>query len=195
MGAAAAPALQPEFAVEHGLESWNMPAKDWLTRDKRGSEIDVLMTANVVFNSSGKVLILQRAAHDSMPGRWEIPGGAVDGDDSTILHGAARELLEESGLIAKRFTHVVAEGPNQEPGQLFSTGRNRTKTWCRFTFHVDVENVDAVKVDSNEHQDFAWVSESEIREQKSGNRALPITSEGTRLLILEAFRLRQVKVE
>jgi 8-oxo-dGTP pyrophosphatase MutT (NUDIX family) len=29
-----------------------------------------------------------------MPNKWELPGGAVDDDDPTILHAAARELAE-----------------------------------------------------------------------------------------------------
>ena len=171
-----------------------MPAKNWLIEHRRDKEWDGLATANVVFNADGKVLLIQRADHDSMPNRWEIPGGAVDDEDPTILHGAARELWEESGLVAKRFTHVVTEGPDREPGQVFPNS-TKTKTWCRFSFHVEVERCDVVKVDPHEHQDFVWASERDILEQKIGDRKLAITRESMTALILEAFRLRRKKAE
>ncbi|KXJ87938.1 hypothetical protein Micbo1qcDRAFT_215248 [Microdochium bolleyi] len=47
-----------------------------------------------------RVLLVQRAPHDSMPLKWEVPGGGCDEDDPSILHSCARELLEEAGLRA-----------------------------------------------------------------------------------------------
>jgi 8-oxo-dGTP pyrophosphatase MutT (NUDIX family) len=150
-----------------------------------------LATADVVFNSDGKILLIQRAATDSMPNRWELPGGAVDDDDPTILHGAARELIEESGLVAKRFTHLVADGQGQhfDLGQAFPNS-TKTKLWCRFTFHVEVENCGQVKLDPKEHQDFAWVSEEEVRDGRVDSRDLQITRETVTALILKAFGMR-----
>ena len=123
-----------------------------------------------------------------MPNRWEVPGGACDEDDPTILHGAARELWEEAGLVAKRFTHLVTDSPDPEIEQVFPNS-TRTKTWCRFTFHVEVENCDTVKVDPDEHQDFVWASEEEVRQQKIGERELAITHDGVVRLILGVFGL------
>jgi 8-oxo-dGTP pyrophosphatase MutT (NUDIX family) len=178
------------FTIDNSLSPWNVPAQQWLVSHGKDAEYDGLATANVVFNSEDKVLLIQRASSDSMPNKWELPGGAVDDDDLTILHGAARELAEESGLVAKRFTHVVTEGPDHEPGQAFPNS-TRTKVWCRFTFHVEVVACNAVTLDPKEHQDFAWVSEQEVRERKMGNRELAITRDSMAGLILEAFRLRK----
>lgn len=124
----------------------------------------------------------------------DSPGGAADNEDPTIFHAAARELHEESGLIAKRFTHVVTQGADQEPGEVF---RNRTKTkvFIRFTFHVEVEDCADVKLDPNEHQDFVWASEEEIRRQQIGDRQLSITRWTVQALFLEAFRLRKRRME
>ncbi|KAJ1323654.1 8-oxo-dGTP diphosphatase [Microdochium nivale] len=49
-----------------------------------------------------RVLLVQRAPHDSMPLKWEIPGGGSDDDDPSVLYACARELQEESGLRATR---------------------------------------------------------------------------------------------
>ena len=176
------------FEVDQSLAGWNMPAREWLTRhDKSWTAI---ATGCMVFNADGKVLVIQRASHDSMPDRWEVPGGAVDEEDPTIFYGAARELWEESGLVALRFSHVITEGPQQEPGQVFPNSTN-TKTFCRFSFNVEVESYEAVTLDPKEHQDFVWATEDEIREQKIGASNRPLTNQRMQALILEGFRLRK----
>lgn len=44
------------------------------------------------------VLLIRRAAdHDTEPGKWALPGGHVDTDE-TALDAAYRELVEETGL-------------------------------------------------------------------------------------------------
>ena len=56
-----------------------------------------------------RILLLQRAATDSMPLRWEIPGGACDFEDESLLHALARELWEESGLQARAVRALVID--------------------------------------------------------------------------------------
>jgi 8-oxo-dGTP pyrophosphatase MutT (NUDIX family) len=178
--------------IDPSLTHWNLPAKEWLRM--HGSDIstkvDGLATGNIVFNEEGKVLVIQRASNDSMPNRWEIPGGAVDDEDPSVFEGSARELWEEAGLVAKRFNHVVTEGPDQKPGQVYPNS-TRTKTWCRFSFDVQVESCEHVKLDPKEHQAFAWATEEEIRDQLIGDCQHPITNKHMQALLLEAFRLRK----
>ncbi|KKP06721.1 hypothetical protein THAR02_01210 [Trichoderma harzianum] len=190
------PALPPKvlFDVDDSLEEWCVPVQQWLDTHKvkleeRQVKLDRLATGCVVVNPEGKVLLIQRASHDSMPNRWEIPGGAADDDDPTILHGAARELWEETKLVAKRFVRPVTEGPGERDLHVFP---NSTKTlWlCRFSFEVEVESVSQVTLDAAEHQDFVWASEDEVRAQKIGDRDIPITHESMTSVILESFRLR-----
>jgi 8-oxo-dGTP diphosphatase len=51
----------------------------------------------IVPDSSGRVLILQRATDSTDGGRWCLPGGKIDYGD-TIEQAAARELVEETSL-------------------------------------------------------------------------------------------------
>ena len=45
----------------------------------------------------GKVLIARRAAHKSMPGKWEFPGGKIEAHESPEA-ALERELFEEFGV-------------------------------------------------------------------------------------------------
>lgn len=199
---AQSPAPPPEastvFKVSPTINSYNLSAQTWLEINNKTKEYNGLATACAVFHptrTTPHLLILQRAAHDSMPNKWELPGGAVDATDPTVLHGAARELLEEAGLHAQHFTHIITEGPNAAPGQVFPNS-TRTKTWCRFTFGVEVERTAGeggceVRLDRNEHQDFVWAMEQDVREQGNAEKKLPITKESMRAVMLEAFRLEK----
>lgn len=184
------PNLPPafDFEIDDSLTPWNLPGREWIT--KHNKHWDGLATGCIIFDPHGKVLVIQRASHDSMPNRWEVPGGAADEEDPTLFHGAARELWEEAGLIAKRFTRIVTEGPDREPGQVFpnSTG---TRIFCRFSFIVEVESCEHVQIDPTEHQDYVWATEDEIRAQRIGDRELPVTNSRMLSLILEAFRLNR----
>ena len=125
-----------------------------------------------------------------MPNKWEVPGGAVDDDDPSLLHAAARELWEEAGLVARHFSYIVTEGRDREPGYEFSN-RTGTERWGRISFAADVDSCDRVTLDPNEHQDYAWATEEEVRNQKVGHRSTEFTSKDTQGLLLEGFRLRK----
>jgi 8-oxo-dGTP pyrophosphatase MutT (NUDIX family) len=135
-----------------------------------------------------RVLLLRRAPTDSMPNLWEVPGGAVDFDDATVLHGAARELWEEAGLHATTFHRVV--GP--EHGQVFATRRGRL--FVKVHFLVDVKAYE-VKLDVNEHSDFCWATEAEceaekverVLDGKETELAIPFTTEAQKAAIMAGF--------
>jgi 8-oxo-dGTP pyrophosphatase MutT (NUDIX family) len=146
-----------------------------------------------------RVLLVRRAPTDSMPNLWEVPGGAVDFDDPTILHGAARELWEEAGLRATAFHRVV--GP--EHGQVFATRRGRL--FVKVHFLVDVKAYD-VQLDANEHSDFCWATEAEcevgqvsrVIEGQATVLDIPFTTEAQKAAIMagfEAWRKVQAAVD
>ncbi|KAK1757005.1 NUDIX hydrolase domain-like protein [Echria macrotheca] len=189
------------LAFEHdsSVAPWTVPKDEWLRARDPESTLDGIATGVVVFNADNKVLLVQRASHDSMPNLWEVPGGAVDAEDATILHGAARELWEEAGLVLTRIKRFIPEGGQdngfdirfiENMGYRF-TNRARTKKFCRFSFEAEVESCDAVALDPNEHQDYVWASEDEVRAQKIGDRAIPLTGPAGLAMLLTAFRLRR----
>lgn len=55
--------------------------------------------AGVVRDEQGRVLLVRRAVGSSGAGRWSIPAGFVDHDEE-VRAAAARELAEETGLVA-----------------------------------------------------------------------------------------------
>lgn len=140
-----------------------------------------------------RILLIQRSAIDSLPHLWEIPGGSVDENDQSILHGVARELKEETGLLPR----VV--GPMVGRGYIFQLGR---RTACKLNFIVEVDSipgtseVNAVKVnlDPEEHQAFVWASEDDVRSGKVGDIDIPFTSKPQKDVILDAFEVREAEL-
>lgn len=183
------------FQIDSGLKEWQIPARDWLDlyrqeKDETKQRIDGLCTGSAVFNEVGRILLVQRADHDSSPGFWEVPGGAVDEDDVTILHGAARELREETGLIARKINHVVISDHEKKPyGLTIFPNRHRTKWFGRVIFEVEVQSYSEVKLDPNEHQNFVWASENEIKDGKIIESTVQKIYPSMQKDVLSAFQL------
>jgi 8-oxo-dGTP pyrophosphatase MutT (NUDIX family) len=178
------------YTFDDALIEWTVPRNAWLESNK-DKQLDGIATGCVVFNLENKVLLVQRVSTDSFPDKWEVPGGAVDEEDTTILSAAARELWEESHLIATRFTHIVPEGEGMKPGLVFPN-RNRTRWWCRFAFIAEVNDHGCVQLDPREHQDYAWASLEEVEQDKIGERTIPMTTTNMKATIIEAFRLKGI---
>lgn len=129
-----------------------------------------------------------------MPNRWEVPGGAVDLEDETILHGVAREVWEESGLKVTAIGPQVGTAEGKTEGYVFT---RRGLKFCRFTFEAEVENTEAVRVDPNEHQKLVWATEEECRSHRVVGNAegevveIEFTTEAQEGTVLEGFRLRK----
>ncbi|KAI0456221.1 NUDIX hydrolase domain-like protein [Xylaria acuta] len=120
-----------------------------------------------VFDDADRLLLVQRAPHDSYPLRWEVPGGTIDAEDESVLHGLARELWEETGLRACRVSGLVGKG--------YTFLTRRPLCVCKYSFVVDVEAFD-VKLDPNEHAAFLWVTEDEAKARKCGDVDLVYTT-------------------
>jgi ADP-ribose pyrophosphatase YjhB (NUDIX family) len=56
--------------------------------------------AVVVFDAAGRVLLVRRGPGSTRPGLWCVPAGFVDYGEE-VRAAAARELLEETGLVAE----------------------------------------------------------------------------------------------
>ena len=175
-----------EFSAHPSTSPFTVSQKRYLSQhpDER---FQYIATAALVFDTregiDPRILLLQRSAQDSMPNRWEVPGGACDDEDESILHGLARELWEEAGLKA---TYV--EPPLGEPH--FFTSRSG-KRICKFVFVVQVEQgTDGrldVKLDPEEHQRFVWASQDEVKVKKVGDVKLKFTTQDLENTVLQSF--------
>jgi 8-oxo-dGTP pyrophosphatase MutT (NUDIX family) len=174
------------FAFSSSVTPFNVHVKTYLASHE---ECEAIATGALVFDGQDRLLVLQRAANDSMPHLWEIPGGACDEEDETILHGVTREVWEESGLKVSAFRRRV--GPDN--GHVFFT-RKGLKV-CKYSFETEVESTEGVRLDPKEHQNYIWVTEEECRSHKveDGNSVLEIkfTTPAQEATILEGFRLRK----
>lgn len=137
-------------------------------------------------SATPRVLLLQRALTDSMPGCWECPGGSYEpGIDGTLLDAVAREVLEETGLHVSRVVELVAVDTWTH------TRRNGSKfRIAKYSFIVEVyESVRQsdtqpvcsedmpVQLMASEHQAFDWATEEDVRHSlQSGKYQLPPAS-------------------
>ena len=74
----------------------------------------IIVTAAVIRDDAGRVLLARRPADRHMGGLWEFPGGKVHDGESPAA-GLARELAEELGVVARigePITFAVHEEPD-----------------------------------------------------------------------------------
>ncbi|OSS47523.1 hypothetical protein B5807_07516 [Epicoccum nigrum] len=179
-------ALMPLFDYDPSLQEYAVSRGNFLSQH---GDIHMICTGAVVFNNASKLLLVQRAKEElAFANAWEIPGGAMDDTDKTILHAAARELKEETGLTAVRAVRKVTQITFTTAG-----GNRPQRTWLKLIFQFEVDNPDAVVLDPLEHQRFLWVSEEEVVNDlvKEGSTSLEYISQENKAVKLEAFRLQQ----
>lgn len=149
---------------------------------------DYIATGAFVFDfkepSETRILLLQRAASDSMANRWEVPGGGCQDEDDSVLTAAARELWEEAGLKTQNITQLVGDP------YLFSTRSG--KRICKFNFLIEARKDSTghleVKLNPQEHQNFVWATEKEIMAKRCGDVALEFTTQHQENSLSEAFK-------
>lgn len=192
-----------DYTVHPDLTPFLAPVPSFLAST---NEIDAMIVGALVTNPRGEILLLRRAAHDCWPLLWEVPGGSVECTDANFVAAAVRELHEESGLVAKRVLRAVHMCPAAELAGvekekdrveesarmvgdvvMFKVGEVR---WGKLTVWVEVQGCEGVRIDPEEHEDWAWTSEEEARSERfRDGREFEFVSDGVKRSVLEGFRL------
>ena len=139
-----------------------------------------------------RLLLVQRATTErAFANLWEVPGGAAELSDPTILHSVAREVFEETGLRLTRFVRQVGDGE-----EFSVSGKEKPKRCLKLSFEIHVGEIGnpllaglqkfaspgpehnheypaklvleslknlSIVLDPQEHQAFQWVTEEEVR--------------------------------
>lgn len=96
-------------AERHGADV-SVPLSDWSHRVYPKPDL----TADCVVVNEGDVLLIQRKK-DPYKGQWALPGGYINKGEKS-KDAAARELLEETGLVAEDLRYVgVYDTPGRDP--------------------------------------------------------------------------------
>jgi 8-oxo-dGTP pyrophosphatase MutT (NUDIX family) len=110
---------------------------------------DDLVVARAVIARAGRLLLVRRAAWDTMPGVWELPGGKVDAGE-TVVSAVIREVGEETGLAAAGVPSLWFEQP-----LVGRSGRRILEQVYR------LETAGAPTL-SHEHDDWIWHAPGEL---------------------------------
>lgn len=175
-----------DFNYEPELKPYAVPEKVYLEHHKPSS-FDYIATGAFVFDLSEmerpRVLLVQRAASDSMPDCWEVPGGGCQDTDDSILSAAARELWEEARLETESITHMLGKP------HLFSSRKG--KKICQFNFLItpkrDPSSGLQVKLNPQEHQKYVWATKENVIARQFGDMLMKFTSQFQEATIREAF--------
>jgi dihydroneopterin triphosphate diphosphatase len=110
----------------------------------------------VIYTQQGEVLLLERA--DSV-GAWQSVTGSVEADE-TLLQTAAREVFEETGLIASE--HFLSDSQQQNYYEIYAQWRHRyapdVTHNTEHVFALQLATRSAVVLSPKEHLNYVWLS-------------------------------------
>jgi 8-oxo-dGTP diphosphatase len=116
----------------------------------------IARVVNIAIVSEGAVLLVRRALTDSLPGVWEIPGGAVEPGES-FDHAARRELAEETGIGSEDLVEAIRLTGPAPPG--FHTSRIEVGV-----FRASVQPRPMVTLRPREHSDHQWARPGQLKD-------------------------------
>ncbi len=159
------------FSFDLTLESKKALAQyfvDVKTEMEGGRYAVKLVNRAIVRNKQGKILLLKRAAKESYPGAWELPGGKFTTLEtlSVILK---REVFEETGLVID-----ISNSVAHFSSSIGTEGKYKGRTFVNI---ISEAVVTAGKLElSVEHSDCGWFTEAEMfKLGLAPNVKLPLT--------------------
>ena len=133
-----------------------------LVEQARLDGIDRLVVG-VIVQVGDRVLLLERPAGDFLGGLYELPGGEVEAGED-LQTAAARELLEETGLVAIQVEEYLGH---------FDYPSAEGRLTRQFNFRISLQTSNPVKL--GEHNEYRWADRAELA-------GLPVSAEVRALL-------------
>lgn len=101
---------------------------------------------------NNKLLLLQRAQGKLEPGKWGVPAGKLENNE-TPEDAAKREFLEETGISLENHSRI------QRLNSLYI--RKPEVDYVYHVFKVQLDQMPEVHL-SDEHQDYIWATSKDI---------------------------------
>ena len=100
-----------------------------------------------------KILYLHRHDHKPEGGKWGLPGGKVDKEDSSIKIAMLREIKEETGLtLEEKYLNFYKTFFVSHFGHNF----------LYHYFNYKLEEIPEIVIAEKEHKGFMWATTKEI---------------------------------
>lgn len=101
---------------------------------------------------NNKLLLLQRAQGKLEPGKWGVPAGKLENNESPE-NAAKRELMEETGISLENPSRI------QRLNSLYI--RKPEVDYVYHVFKVQLDRIPEIHL-SDEHQDYIWATSKDI---------------------------------
>jgi 8-oxo-dGTP pyrophosphatase MutT (NUDIX family) len=203
------------FRIPEALALYHVPPASYIAQVQ--PHLDRLV-AGAIVTHAGRILLIQRSRHDYGGLCWEVPGGMCEASDRSIVGAACRELYEEAGLRAAavlglvdthhhsstdgltwwKFTFLVDVEPvpgSGGGGGAAAVGVGGNPGFGHGAAPVMGRQQPVVKLDPDEHEDFVWATEEDVRLGRCGDRIFTWINDVQRQTVLKAFRMLRAEVE
>lgn len=129
-----------------------------------------LITAGIIYNENGEILVTQRASNDSCGNGWEFPGGKIEpGEQPT--DALLREIQEELEADIEVDSIFDAVFYSYEKFSVFIVFYK-----CRLINNSDIK--------LNVHQNYKWVKPEKINEVEMLPADVPVSKKIAKEAIL-----------
>ncbi len=127
----------------------------------------VHVACGVIVNEQKEILVCQRGKERVLAGKWEFPGGKMEGDETSEI-ALKRELREELGIEIKILQSLTTVRWNYGQGEII--------------LHPFLCCITGGDLQANEHQAMVWSAAHELHQREWASADLPIVDECLRLV-------------
>jgi dATP pyrophosphohydrolase len=120
----------------------------------------------VIHSADMQVLLIERA---DRPGYWQSVTGSLDFSDEPLVTTAARELFEETGIVADGRDIVLRDWQQSNSYEIYPVWRHRyapgVTNNIEHVFSVQVPRDIAITLSPREHLQYIWLPWEEAAEK------------------------------